>query len=743
VPHALFVELRELEARAVARRTAQGWLHSRRALAHEAGDGDLAKRVADWVPSRKLEPRLPQNWEPLWAVIQIWTGWADETPREAYWRELYEAARYQRNGGSRTDAGSDPLIWGDVPPRNPSFVGRGALLERLQRDLDDPGSVAVRALHGLAGVGKSSVAAEYAHRYRADYDVVWWIDAGQIALVSEQLVTLGLAAGAIAQRGEAALDVRTTVDWLRLRRRWLLIFDNATEQSELGQFLPGDGGHVLITSRNPRWEEVAIGLDVGLFSRDDSIALLRRFVSDLADESASDIAEVLGDLPIAVTQAARFLADTGITPSDYRADVERGRSHEGLSTLAAAIRISYRRLAGSDPSAGLARLCAVLGPAPIRLSWLEDALGADSASEMGQIFQPLARLGLARASSAPGWIVVHRAIQAAIRAMLSPHEYAEERRRAEQMLVSVPPGPPDDPASWPEWANVLPHLLAVDAAQCSEISLREMICNGVDYVLLRGDTRASLSLAEGLRELWVGRFGTDDRHVLRVAHLLSSAYYHDGQYEAALVLDQENLDRRRATLGPDHLDTLMSANGLAVTLSALGRSAEARDLHLDTLERLTRTLGADHHQTLRTAYNLAGQFRALGDLDLARQLGEDTLARRRAGLPNYPLNEMSAAYSLAATYSRMKKYSAARALHEDVMRRRIERLGADHPATLQSGHALGETLRDMSETDAARELLADVFRRRERTLGAQHPDTRKTRLVLDQLSDASTSEHYA
>jgi Tetratricopeptide repeat/NB-ARC domain len=743
VAHALFVELRELEARAVARRTALGRPCSRRALAQEAGGGDLAKRVADWVPSRKLEaaPRLPQNWEPLWVVVQIWTKWAGEASRESHWKLLYEAARHERNSRDRVEAVPGPRIWGEVPPRNPSFVGRDALLERLRRDLCDPGSVAVRALHGLAGVGKSSMAAEYAHRYRADFDVVWWIDAEQNALVSEQMVTLGVTAGVIDQWDETAHAVRTSVDWLRRRRRWLLIFDNATEHSDLAQFLPGDGGQVLITSRNPRWEEIAVGQDIGLFSRTESIALLRRFVSDLGDDSASAVAEVLGDLPIAVTQAARFLADTGIPPAEYQADLERGRSQEGLSTLAAAVRLSYRRLDRSDPAAtALMRLCAVLGPAPIRLSWLAQALDTGSASGMGQIFQPLAKLGLARASSVPGWIVVHRAIQATVRAMLTPQEYEEERRRAEQMVVAVPLGPPDDPGSWPDWANVLPHLLAADSARSGDTYLREKVCDGVSYVLLRGDTRASLALAERLRGLWVERFGVGDQHVLKVAHLLSTAYYHDGQYEAALALDQENFDRRRAILGPDHPDTLMSANGLAVTLGSLGRNVEARDLHLDTLERLTRTLGADHHQTLRTAYNLAGQFRALGDLESARRLGEDTLARRRKGLPDYPLQEMSAAHSLAITYSRIRDYPAAQALHEDIRRRRIEQLGEDHPASLRSGHSLGDTLRDMGETESAREILSDVLQRRERILGLDHPATTETRLMLEHLGDPPRCE---
>src|SRR4051812_12690758 len=78
-----------------------------------------------------------------------------------------------------------PRVWGGVPPRNPNFTGRDAILRQLHDDLQGSRRAAVlpRALHGMGGVGKSQVAIEYVHRHRGDYDLVWWIPAegtGQI-----------------------------------------------------------------------------------------------------------------------------------------------------------------------------------------------------------------------------------------------------------------------------------------------------------------------------------------------------------------------------------------------------------------------------------------------------------------------------------------------------------------------------------------------------------------------------------
>ena len=634
--------------------------------------------------------------------------------------------------------GARPRVW-NIPARNPGFTGRDDLLAEVREQLLAGDKAVVQALHGMGGVGKTQLVAEYAHRFAGTYDLAWWINAEQGGLIGDQVAALGLALECV-QPGAGTEAVRAAVlAELRHRGRWLLVFDNAKDPANVTPWLPGGGGHVLVTSRQRGWDEVAAPVEVDVLARAESVAILQARVTVLSGADADRLAAELGDLPLAIAQAAGFMADTGIAADEFlgllrtRAGqlLAQGAPGSYPQSLAAATGLIADRLARQDPAAAkLASVCAFLAPEPIpeslftaAVSVLPGELAARAADPLAwrQTLAQMTRQSLARIDHRG--LQMHRLTQAILRERLTPAQAAATRKYAEAMLAASNPGDIPNPVTWPRWARLMPHVLASDLAATDSPALRELAGHACWYLIERGDARTAHELANGLRQQWRDRLGEDHEHTLTAAHYLAWTLLDMGRYAESRDLNRDTLTHRRRVLGEDHPDTLYSAHNLAISLRELGEVQAARELNQDTLDRHRRILGQDHLSTLRSATILAHDLRALGEVQAARELNRDTLDRRCRILGQDHPDTLNSAHNLATDLRALGEVQAARELNRDTLDRRRRILGQDHPDTLNSAHNLATDLRALGEVQAARDLNQDTLDRRRRILGQDHPDT--------------------
>jgi hypothetical protein len=185
----------------------------------------------------------------------------------------------------------------NVPPRNPAFVGRERLLAELRQHLQAGDAPLVQALYGIAGIGKTQVATEYAHMFAGDYDLAWWIDARRPETIGSQLTELGVRAGWIRSGTDVARAIERVLARLRGATRWLLVFDGVEAADSVLPYLPAGPGHVIITSPIAEFRGVAATTEVGPFSPAESRALSTARAPDLNEVDADRLVEAADDLP--------------------------------------------------------------------------------------------------------------------------------------------------------------------------------------------------------------------------------------------------------------------------------------------------------------------------------------------------------------------------------------------------------------------------------------------------------------
>lgn len=266
-------------------------------------------------------------------------------------------------------------------------------------------------------------------------------------------------------------------NWLEQNRKWLLIFDNVQEPDVVKRFLPQcEGGHVIITSRNPNWGSVANRREVEVFKPKEAVEFILKRTSQNDKSSAKSLAEETGHLPLALEQAGAYIEETGISLSDYliryekhrKTALERGKPADYPDTVATTWEMSFQAVKEKSPaSADFLNACAFLAPDDIPKSLilgdskdLPEPLASFTADEFAfdGIVAELRRYSLI--SGTGNKFSVHQLVQAVTRDRLTEDEQKKWSAVSVQLLNSAFQFDQDDMKSWEDCAPLLPHALA-------------------------------------------------------------------------------------------------------------------------------------------------------------------------------------------------------------------------------------------------------------------------------------------
>jgi tetratricopeptide (TPR) repeat protein len=343
--------------------------------------------------------RAGRRVDALAAYQRLWRSWADQLGiepshelRELHQRLLADdpslTAVTKTGATIPAAAGSGPagaeVTARQLPAAVRHFVGRDAevkeLTELLDTATDADGTVAIFAIGGTAGVGKTALALHWAHRVAAAFpdgqlytNLRGFDPAGTVTTPAEALRGFLDALGTPPQRIPAGLDAQAALYRSMLSgRRMLIVLDNARDSAQVRPLLPGTPGClVLVTSRNHLSGLVAADgahpLSLDLLSPAEARELLaRRLGPDRVAAEPQAVDQIItraARLPLALTIVAARAAT---------------HPHLPLATLAAELADApdqWNALTGDDPASDVRAV----------MSWSYRTLTSDA----GQVFRLL------------------------------------------------------------------------------------------------------------------------------------------------------------------------------------------------------------------------------------------------------------------------------------------------------------------------------------------------------------------
>ncbi len=678
-------------------------------------------------------------------------------------------------------------IWNVPHRRNPNFVGREKELAEVRRHLTTSEMVAVI---GLGGVGKTQFAVEYAYRFAGEYSLVWWVQATDAAALKSGLAALGRELE-LPRHKELDETVAQVSRWLTRNAGWLLVLDEAADPDALEPFLPPAGrGHVLATSRNPSWRRLARPVELVVWGPHEAEHFLRQRSGCDEPEAATELADGLGYLPLALEQAAAFVETRGMRLASY---LELFREHrlallaEGSdrsnSSVLVTWELSFARVkAVSELAIRLLYLFSVLAPDDIPLDLLR-ARGGESPAplepgwddelEFERALSVLRRYSLVRRAS--GSVSVHRLVQSVVRRDLGAETTAWAAAAVELLARRFPPEAHWQLDVWPLCARLLPHAQAClarsgEAAGDAVAELSDRVgtyllgraeydearghleralrvdqqAHGADHPRVAerlnslgrllhvvGDLHAARASLGRALEISEAAFPQDDPRLARVLTNLGINLLHLGQPEAAREPLERAVAISLAADGEDRAKVAARINNLGNMHAELGDFAAAKKKFEIALKLWEEAYGPDHPHLAQAINNISGVLVGLGEFEAAEQGYRRAIAIAEAAYGHDHPTLGLFLVNLGEQLHRRGDLEGARSRLERGLAIQLDAYGAEHPAVATALLQLGSLSLSQEEPAAARGHFERALRIRECVFGPDHDLTRE---VADKLA---------
>jgi len=636
-------------------------------------------------------------------------------------------------------------LFENVPPRDARFTGRDdhlAAIHDLFAGVDNAHAGRYVALYGLAGTGKSSLAAEYAHRFANDFAGVWWAPAEQRTLLVASLAALG---GRLDPRLANVSDQETAAKASLARLAGvatplLLVYDNVESPDVVRDLLPASGARILMTTQWSDWAGRAAEVKLGTLRQDVAAQFLQLRTERSDPAGALRLAQALGCLPLALEHAGAYcrLAGRSLSFDDYRKKIDthvtrppRGYPASVARTFAMAIETAAAETPHAETLLGL---FAFLAPEHIPLDLVsESILDIDARSDALMALASTSLIEHQELADAAPAVTVHRLVQAAMRLRLAEKAIATGivGTVAGSLAAAVPEGAYDSPSHWSVCSQLLPHVLTFRehaAAAGLKNSAVALVCDRMgEFLYARGSLESAKLMFR--QAVDVGRlvFGSRDLAVAKATNNLALVIHDLNPGDDAEALLREALDIERECVGDEHSSYGRTLTSLASVLSARGRIEEAETSLREAIALGERTLGRGHRDVAARLSNLATLLHRKGQNSEAEVLFREAIASGEASLGRDHPQVIVRLNDLALLLHGEDRTIEAEALYKEAVEAIEQKLGGDHVYLATCVHNLANLQRDSGRATEAEPLYLRAITIMAQNLGIDHVATARAR----------------
>ncbi len=627
----------------------------------------------------------------------------------------------------------DSLQW-NLPPQHHQFVGREKLLEKIHEELQiklpmpeqknktHNTEYPIGVFSGLGGVGKTQLALQYLNY---PYSLKAWFYAENLDQLRNQYLEFAKFIGCKEENPSFKSALSYIKNWLSNHPGWLIVFDNVNSYEEIMDFLPEEGGSIILTTRQRNWPNTFKIINIDVMTEEESIKLIEsvahiKFEKNEVPE-VKELVNILGFLPLAMAQASAYMRQNSVSVGTY---LELYKAHEQellldqtlpLGTRSLPIEVTWKvnfdailKESKTDNQPPLAlnilMACAYMSPEKIPrnflLTWFKETYPNWSSDELlfPKLISQLWKYSIINKDD-HGNIMIHRLVQAVIR---HRHRLAIDKADIYFKPLTL------------EWYNKLLKSIHIEFQ-------RET--NALEDEARRRDLLPHLkSLVKHYDELWLHQ--SQPTHVgdvlCDIADIMLNQMYNP---KAAKPYYERGLNIQELYYGSDHPEVVRSLRNLASVYRKLGDYHKTKLIFEKVLSIQEKKYGKNHPNVAADMGNLGFAQRLFGNYQVALNLLESALSIQEQHYGSNHLALIPTLGSLAIVHYKIGHYEKAR----EILERSISILepyyGKYHPKIAYCLRDLGFVHAMVGDPKKAIDLLNQALSIQVQHCGNDNPTT--------------------